>query len=137
MGPKNCKVCDDAQSKYKCPNCFIPYCSLVCFKKHKEIFCVKPEPELEPSSVEKLASAPGSHVEKPIYIDEQSEVLNQSRLESIASSNEIREAIRNKELQNLICSIDSSMDAEAELDKAMDKEEFRIFSEKILSMISQ
>lgn len=83
------------------------------------------------------ASAPGSHVEKPIYIDEQSEVLNQSRLESIASSNEIREAIRNKELQNLICSIDSSMDAEAELDKAMDKEEFRIFSEKILSMISQ
>ncbi|KAG5514697.1 hypothetical protein RHGRI_035924 [Rhododendron griersonianum] len=44
MGPrKKCGVCDEAESKYKCPNCLIPYCSLVCFKKHKEVPCVKPE----------------------------------------------------------------------------------------------
>ncbi|XP_060174863.1 uncharacterized protein LOC132605697 [Lycium barbarum] len=133
MGPQKCKVCDEAQSKYKCPNCFIPYCSLVCFKKHKEIPCGKPEPEPE----EKLASALAPHVEKPIYVDEPSEALNQSQLESIASSAEILEAVRNKELQTLIYNLDSSLDAETELDKAMEKEEFRIISEKILSIISQ
>ncbi|KAF3654838.1 putative transcription factor PIF1-like isoform 1 [Capsicum annuum] len=135
MGSKKCEVCDEAKSKYKCPNCFIPYCSSVCFKKHKEIPCVKPEPE--PASEEKLASAQALHVDNPIYVDEPSEALNQSQLESIASSTEILEAIRNKELQKLICNLDSSLDAENELDKAMEKEEFRIFSEKILSIISQ
>nr|GMD69104.1 zinc finger HIT domain-containing protein 3 [Ipomoea batatas] len=35
MGPKKCGVCEEAQSKYKCPSCLIPYCSLTCFKKHK------------------------------------------------------------------------------------------------------
>ncbi|KAJ8553009.1 hypothetical protein K7X08_020402 [Anisodus acutangulus] len=137
MGPKKCKICEEAQSKYKCPNCFIPYCSLVCFKKHKEIPCGKSEAEPEPSCEEKLASAPAPHVEKPIYIDEPSEALNQPQLESIASSNEILEAIRNKDLQKLIYDLDSSLDAETELDKAMEKEEFRILSEKILSTISQ
>ncbi|WMV31947.1 hypothetical protein MTR67_025332 [Solanum verrucosum] len=215
MGSKKCQVCDEAQSKYKCPNCFIPFCSLVCFKKHKEIPCGKPEPEpeSEPVSEEKLAvglmaakrggcwgrwdeaivevsvegaylvrgfcigtrylylhemqalitcplancfpsktdlckqftlrfqlvcvksensaaPAPALHVEKPIYVDEPGEAVNQSQLESIASSSEILEAIRNKELQKLIYNLDSSLDAENELDKAMEKEEFRIISEK-------
>ncbi|KAF3654463.1 putative transcription factor PIF1-like isoform 1 [Capsicum annuum] len=101
-----------------------------------EIPCVKPEPE--PASEEKLgltlslsASAQALHVDNPIYVDEPSEALNQSQLESIASSTEILEAIRNKELQKLICNLDSSLDAENELDKAMEKEEFRIFSEKV------
>lgn len=35
MGTK-CLVCDENESKYKCPKCSIPYCSLVCYKKHKE-----------------------------------------------------------------------------------------------------
>ncbi|KAH0667803.1 hypothetical protein KY285_029009 [Solanum tuberosum] len=133
MGSKKCQVCDEAQSKYKCPNCFIPFCSLVCFKKHKEIPCGKPEPEpeSEPVSEEKLAPAPALHVEKPIYVDEPGEAVNQSQLESIASSSEILEAIRNKELQKLIYNLDSSLDAENELDKAMEKEELRIISEKI------
>lgn len=139
MGSKKCEVCDEAKSKYKCPNCFMPYCSLVCFRKHKEIPCGKPEPEpdAEPASEENLAPAPALHVEKPIYVDEPSEALNQSQLESIASSTEILEAMRNKELQKLIYNLDSSLDAENELDKAMEKEEFRILSEKILSIISQ
>ncbi|KAK6785926.1 hypothetical protein RDI58_014451 [Solanum bulbocastanum] len=232
MGSKKCQVCDEAQSKYKCPNCFIPFCSLVCFKKHKEIPCGKPEPEpeSEPVSEEKLeiykrmqeskdplfgyflkadglmaakgggcwgrweeaivevsvdgaylvcglcigfviagfghnvnvvkfrelkrfrhcfvvfsvflqtaldiSPAPALHVEKPIYVDEPGVAVNQSQLESIASSSEILEAIRNKELQKLIYNLDSSLDAENELDKAMEKEEFRIISEKILSIIS-
>lgn len=139
MGSKKCGVCAEAQSKYKCPNCFIPYCSLACFRKHKEIPCGKPEPETEPelASEGKLASAPALHVEKPIYVDEPSEALNQSQLESIASSTEILEAIRNKELQKLIYNLDSSLDAENELDKAMENEEFRIISEKILSLIGR
>ncbi|CAH9073652.1 unnamed protein product [Cuscuta europaea] len=133
MGPRKCGVCDEAQSKYKCPNCVIHYCSLACFKKHKEIPCEK----LISSSEGKLASTlPALNVDEPVYVHDQSEELKQSQFESLASSSEIREALRSEEIQKLICSIDSSKDAESELEKAMQKEEFHMLCQKILSAIN-
>ncbi|CAL5427271.1 unnamed protein product [Camellia sinensis] len=124
MGPRKCQVCEEAQSKYKCPTCLIPYCSVVCFKKHKEVPCVKPES----SSEAKLS--PILHVERSYHVDEPSVVLQRLQLESIASSSEIRDALKDKELQKLIYSIDCSADAENELNKAMEVEAFRLFSDK-------
>ncbi|KAK6940569.1 Zinc finger, HIT-type, partial [Dillenia turbinata] len=78
MGPKICEVCKDAQSKYKCPSCLVPYCSLVCFKKHKEIPCAKPEvPEEKPIAASSLPP------ERPCNVNEPSEVLQKVQLESI------------------------------------------------------
>ncbi|XP_054801875.1 uncharacterized protein LOC129305801 [Prosopis cineraria] len=131
MGPRLCQVCDEAQSKYKCPSCYTPYCSLACFKKHKEIPCVKPPP-----SDLKRTAIPESHVQKPILVDEPSEVLQKSQLDAIACSSKIRSALNDKALQELICSIDCSPDAENALDKAMAEEPIRLFAEEILSIIN-
>ncbi|KAI5791731.1 hypothetical protein DFH27DRAFT_602949 [Peziza echinospora] len=30
-----CALCKTTQSRYKCPSCLIPYCSLICYKPHK------------------------------------------------------------------------------------------------------
>eukprot|EP01083_Nonionella_stella_P086581 240631_1 len=32
----NCEVCLENVHKYKCPACRCPYCSLACYKRHKE-----------------------------------------------------------------------------------------------------
>ncbi|CAK9140820.1 unnamed protein product [Ilex paraguariensis] len=114
MGPRKCQVCDGSQSKYKCPACLIPYCSLICFKKHKEIPCVRPE------SASEAKAAPGAalHVERPYYVDEQSEVLQNLQLEATASCSEIRNALEDEELQKLIYNIDTSPDAENMLSDA-------------------
>ncbi|KAF9036657.1 hypothetical protein BJ165DRAFT_590899 [Panaeolus papilionaceus] len=37
----NCQICQEQPSKYKCSQCLVPYCSLGCYKKHKEIPCTK------------------------------------------------------------------------------------------------
>ncbi|XP_033143518.1 zinc finger HIT domain-containing protein 3 isoform X2 [Brassica rapa] len=45
MSPRatqTCGICERVVSKYKCPCCLVPYCSVGCFKKHKELPCVKP-----------------------------------------------------------------------------------------------
>lgn len=131
MGPRQCLVCNEAPSKYKCPSCLVPYCSLICFKKHKETPCTKTA-----SSEAKPIAAPVLLLERPYYVDGQSEVLQKSQLESIASSSEIRDVLKDGELQKLISSIISSSNAENELDKAMENEIFRIFSNKILSTLS-
>ncbi|VFQ86291.1 unnamed protein product [Cuscuta campestris] len=133
MGQRKCGICEEARFKYKCPICVMPYCSLVCFKKHKEIPCEKPIS----SSEGNLASVPPLHVGKPMCVDKPREELNQSQLESIASSSEIFEALRSEELRKLICNIDSSPEAENELEKAMKKEEFYVLTQKILSIINR
>ncbi|CAJ1968313.1 unnamed protein product [Sphenostylis stenocarpa] len=130
MGPRQCQVCNEAPSKYKCPSCYLPYCSLVCFKKHKELPCVKPQP-----SEATTTAVSESLEEKPMVVDETSEVLQKFQLDAIASSCEIRDALNDKALQELICGIDSSSNAENELDKAMAEEAFRLFTDKFFPVI--
>ncbi|KAI5395336.1 hypothetical protein KIW84_061793 [Lathyrus oleraceus] len=69
-------------------------------------------------------------VEKPLLVDKRGQVLDQFQLEAIASSSEIRDALNNKSLQELVCRIDCSPNAENELDKAMADEAFRVFTDK-------
>ncbi|XP_065873023.1 uncharacterized protein [Euphorbia lathyris] len=130
MAPKQCQVCKDAQSKYKCPSCLIPYCSLGCFKKHKETPCAKPVPITE----EKPIANPELPIERPLTVDATTQILQKPELESIACSNEIRNALSDESIRNLISSIDSAADPQNELDKAMGVEAFRLFTDKILSI---
>ncbi|KAJ9565012.1 hypothetical protein OSB04_000978 [Centaurea solstitialis] len=83
---KACKVCEEAESKYKCPACLIPYCSLVCFKKHKEISCIKPVPVPVPvpaAENDTSTMIPPIDVDRPSYVDDASDVLPHSQLEGI------------------------------------------------------
>ncbi|KAM1764852.1 hypothetical protein ACFX11_004057 [Malus domestica] len=111
-----CQICNEAQSKYKCPSCRAPYCSVPCFKKHK-------------------AAGPELLVQRPLVVEEPREVLQRPQLEAMASSSEIRSSLKDENLQKLISSIDCSPDAEKELEKAMGVDVFQIFTDKILSTI--
>lgn len=35
VSAETCSVCNDKASKYRCPGCAMPYCSLACNKAHK------------------------------------------------------------------------------------------------------
>ncbi|KAF4123618.1 HIT zinc finger [Geosmithia morbida] len=39
-----CGVCEKNPSKYKCPRCYLPYCSVACNKIHRENHPPDPEP---------------------------------------------------------------------------------------------
>ncbi|TYK11348.1 uncharacterized protein E5676_scaffold807G00230 [Cucumis melo var. makuwa] len=67
---------------------------------------------------------------RPICVGDQNEVLEKSQLEAIASSSEIHNILNDEKLRKFILAIDSSLDPETELDKAMEDEAFRIFSSK-------
>ncbi|XP_072072273.1 uncharacterized protein [Arachis hypogaea] len=102
-------------------------CSLACFKNHKEFPCEKPSAQEDKTK---------SLVEKPLIVDEPIVVLQKHQLDAIVSSNEIRDALNNKALQELVCSINCSPNPENELDKAMAEEAFHLFTDKILSTIN-
>ncbi|CAL9093130.1 unnamed protein product [Musa textilis] len=102
---RKCEVCREAQSKYKCPNCLVPYCSLACFKKHKENPCKKPLPSVEETSNLMLP-------ERSYEVDDPSWIVDKEQLQLIANSSEIREALQNGDLRRIIQKIDGSDDPE-------------------------
>ncbi|XP_057540027.1 uncharacterized protein LOC130818020 isoform X3 [Amaranthus tricolor] len=118
MGPQQCKVCNEAKSKYKCPTCLMPYCSLVCYKKHKETPCATATSVSSDDIPKTSHTAPVSGDKKP------------------TASEEVRDALKNEDLQKLICSIDNAPKALEELEKAMGVEAFRILSDKVLSLVN-
>ncbi|CAB81470.1 putative protein [Arabidopsis thaliana] len=154
---QTCEICEKVVSKYKCPSCLVPYCSLGCFKIHKvcnlinnaETPCAKPS---DPSSTEEkpvvqcepwfescsgfVAASPAKEVpvKRP---EEANDVVEKTQQKASASSSEIREALKDEPLQKLIYSIDSSSNPLQELDEAMGIEAFREFTDKILSNISK
>ncbi|XP_062079213.1 uncharacterized protein LOC133783571 [Humulus lupulus] len=132
-GPKQCQVCNEAVSKYKCPSCLVPYCSLICFKKHKEIPCSMP---VASQQNQKETAGPQSSIERPLQVAEPTKVLQSSQLEALASSSEICNTLKDENIQKLVCDIDNSSDPEKDLDKAMESEVFRAFTDKILSTVN-
>jgi hypothetical protein len=70
---KLCEVCASCESKYKCPGCRLPYCSAVCYKKHKETPCTPPVAATGPSGGDAAAAAttPGTGEEPAASSSEQ------------------------------------------------------------------
>ncbi|KAG8078377.1 hypothetical protein GUJ93_ZPchr0007g4866 [Zizania palustris] len=63
MGGGSCEVCKEAPHKYKCPACLTPYCSVACFKNHKDNSCQRTTPLEEvskPSLQEEVTRSCGS-----------------------------------------------------------------------------
>ncbi|PKI36069.1 hypothetical protein CRG98_043540 [Punica granatum] len=96
-----------------------------------KIPCAKPTPSVKKPMVDR--EEPKG---RPLSVDDPSEVVLQEQLKSVAACSEIRNAVTNEDLQRLIRKIESSEDAESELDKAMEGDVFRIFTDKILSAIN-
>ncbi|KAM0440784.1 hypothetical protein ACHAPT_000085 [Fusarium lateritium] len=46
--PSLCGVCNVNLPKYKCPRCYLPYCSVACNKTHRENHPPDPEPAPKP-----------------------------------------------------------------------------------------
>ncbi|GKB98832.1 hypothetical protein Tco_0984969 [Tanacetum coccineum] len=98
-----------------------------CKRPDQETPCDKPVPVSETVT---RTIIPPIDVDRPCFVDDAEDVLPQSKLECIASSTEMRDALKNEELQKLIRNIDCSANAETELEKAMEQEVFRLFTEK-------
>ncbi|KUI60622.1 Protein HIT1 [Cytospora mali] len=62
--PKLCGICEKEEAKYKCPRCSLPYCSVACFRPHKENHPPddpKPPPVPKPADTESNAPKRKSH----------------------------------------------------------------------------
>ncbi|OUM67716.1 hypothetical protein PIROE2DRAFT_68792 [Piromyces sp. E2] len=131
MNKKICKICEENESKYKCPTCLTPYCSLVCYKKHKEVPCKKQETtpvkiELEKKEEKKEEEDDEEYLTK----------VPEEKLKQLGQSKEIRDLLQYEQLQKLLKEIDASSKPEQLYDQAFQNMSlFKEFVDKSLAII--
>ncbi|GJM92669.1 hypothetical protein PR202_ga09160 [Eleusine coracana subsp. coracana] len=143
MAGGTCSVCNEAPSKYKCPSCRTPYCSVTCFKNHKAhgsglqeggADCINGKDQQAASAPDTTCPAKPPNTlcppTKALEVEDPSWLVDNNRLRSIAELKEIRDAVRDPELQKLILKIDGSSEPEKELEKLMEGQAFRQFTDK-------
>lgn len=100
-----CSVCVEAPSKYKCPNCRTPYCSVNCYRQHKEICkpaSTVPPPPATASSPNNapLQPPPSSLSAPPITCLPSSSAVQQPELQQ-----SIYDAPHSKRLEELVTQV--------------------------------
>ncbi|KAL2649544.1 hypothetical protein R1flu_017672 [Riccia fluitans] len=133
MAP-TCGVCVEGVSKYKCPSCLTPYCSLPCYKTHKSVPCTGPPPKPSTGTDDDDARQPPRTFEE--NEDESGWRLRRAQLEAIASSDDVRRMLRDEELRKILRRIDSSLSPEKDLDEAMEGAAFKEFTDKLLAVVN-
>ncbi|ORE02645.1 hypothetical protein BCV72DRAFT_214839 [Rhizopus microsporus var. microsporus] len=124
-----CQVCEQEESKYKCPNCRLPYCSLVCFKKHKETPCHVEQDDQDNSTIQtrKDIKAVGDPE------DEDPSRLTSEDLQRLIHSDKVHEFLEYSQIRKLVKKIDSSPNPEKVLDTI--RAEDPVFEEFVQTLV--
>jgi hypothetical protein len=137
----DCPVCaNSVPAKYKCPKCASPYCSVACFKIHKES-CGK-DAVLPQSAVATSSSfTPSNH---PISLPSHDKLfrsfgtlpLSPEQLEKISLNENIRLRLQDAHVREMITAILTSQDPMAALDKCSSQSQSLLdFIEEILKVV--
>lgn len=149
-----CEVCHNQPYKYKCPICKFKYCSVSCYKKHKES-CQEQKQQSSPASQSELSAEcqqPSEQKQQQTseniesisesyhLIQKTNGLLSQENLKKIENSPEINEVLKDERLQQLISRIVGSekqpkpLQIQREmLDEALStNREFEAFTERLL-----
>ncbi|KAJ8275794.1 hypothetical protein COCON_G00075460 [Conger conger] len=133
-----CSVCSEQTPKYKCPVCKIRYCSVSCYKNHKdECLPVKQtaSPALAPDFKATHHCDGNWSVEDLLDEDDQSDRVPLQRLKELGESKELKALLCNPHLRQLLLTVDQA-DNKADIMKvAMQEPLFVEFADQCLKIV--
>jgi hypothetical protein len=123
-----CCVCAEA-SKYKCPKCYARYCSVVCYKVHKEgEGCAAAEAAAGGKGAGSSAAAAAAAkaaaprwVPPPVDDEDYMPTITDDHRHMLDASSELRGALKSDELRALIKKVVSSPNPDYALKMEMDE----------------
>ncbi|KAG8201733.1 hypothetical protein JTE90_012793 [Oedothorax gibbosus] len=122
----NCEVCKENASKYKCPVCVIKFCSVVCFKTHKESdSCVKPEPVEEKPSNDS----------EPVIQFETEDTVRTEKLNLLGLDKKVRGDLENQHLRRMLEHLNGSKNPNTDIEEAMKEPIFSEFVTHCLKVV--
>ncbi|XP_036610566.1 zinc finger HIT domain-containing protein 3 [Trichosurus vulpecula] len=140
--PGVCTVCEEVP-KYRCPACRVPYCSVPCYKKHKEKCISKPsavvksgdsDPHLMKTKILKDKGNDWS-VADILDSDDEKDRVSIRKLKDLGDSKELRNLLTNPHLRQLLVSIDQAEDKETLMKSHMQEPLFVEFADCCLRIV--
>ncbi|XP_028322000.1 zinc finger HIT domain-containing protein 3 [Gouania willdenowi] len=129
-----CTVCSKQAPKYKCPACKIRYCSLGCYKNHKDACLPVESKTSEPEEKTKLSSERWT-VEDLLHEDDIIDKVPIQKLQLLGQSTELRDLLCNPHLRRLLQSIDTAESKDDVMKAAMQEPLFVEFSDQCLKIL--
>ncbi|KAK5859089.1 hypothetical protein PBY51_003180 [Eleginops maclovinus] len=125
-----CSVCSEHTPKYRCPACKIRYCSLGCYKKHKDS-CL-------PVVSEVSEATDSFHTERTeedlLHGEDIIDKVPLEKLQLLGQSKEIKDLLCNPHLRQLLRSIDSADGKGDAMKAAMQEPLFVEFSDQCMKL---
>ncbi|KRX45595.1 GDP-fucose protein O-fucosyltransferase 2 [Trichinella murrelli] len=126
-----CIICFVQKMRYKCSSCGIAYCSVNCYKAHKDIGCEKPGKD-ESRKLRKDENATESH---PLcsYLSE--DMVLPNKLLMLNKSESLKKLLRSDHLRNLLRWINCHSQPSEAIRIAMKNLEFQRFAAVCLNIV--
>ncbi|XP_017839848.1 zinc finger HIT domain-containing protein 3 [Drosophila busckii] len=127
-----CVNCAVKTNKYKCSKCLLPYCSVNCYKTHKESpECARTLAKEQPGQLDKAVAE-----EPTIYPPFSTEdTLTPAQLEQLGNNGTLRDLLCNPHLRSLLQQIDVSHNAQLAMTAAMQEPLFIEFANACLQEV--
>nr|XP_003706263.1 PREDICTED: zinc finger HIT domain-containing protein 3 [Megachile rotundata] len=91
---KICCICSKTDCSYKCPTCKVPYCSVGCYKGHKESNCQPEDPKQHNGNEDEITYDFPTEDTVPI-----------EKLEQLRYSEELKNCLRNPHVRDIMRAI--------------------------------
>ncbi|XP_067866424.1 zinc finger HIT domain-containing protein 3 isoform X2 [Heterodontus francisci] len=139
---KICCVCEEQLPKYRCPRCDLRYCSVRCYKKHKDD--CKPQESgstatISPALKEIAQQDSNGHYWSTDDIlhgddDEESDRVPLEKLR-LLESEELKSLLCNPHLKQLLLTVDKAEDKGSIMKTAMQEPIFMEFADQCLQIV--
>nr|XP_015223121.1 PREDICTED: zinc finger HIT domain-containing protein 3 [Lepisosteus oculatus] len=137
-----CRVCSEVPPKYRCPACKIRYCSLGCYKKHKDgcvpvkVTGTDPGVSLSHCGLNGTPDGEGCwSVEDLLDEDDESDRVSFQKLKLLGESQDLRSLLRNPHLQQLLLTVDQAESKEGTMKRVMQEPLFVEFADRCLKIV--
>ncbi|XP_039292944.1 zinc finger HIT domain-containing protein 3 [Nilaparvata lugens] len=126
----NCKICKtEKKVPYKCPKCYIRYCSLPCWKSHKNYDCQRVLPSDSPGKPERQTDTRP----QPKFVTESTVPLE--KLALLSKSKAVKQILENPNVRNILTEIDQSDNPRLSINKFMQEPIFEEFANACISIV--
>ncbi|XP_028937478.1 zinc finger HIT domain-containing protein 3 [Ornithorhynchus anatinus] len=138
-----CVVCGGGRPNYRCPPCRQPYCSVPCYKKHKEQ--CNPTPA---QASEKIipGTSPNARIPKPLEdkgdkwsalltSDDEEDRISIQKLKHLGKSEELKNLLLNPHLRTLLLTLDQAEEKEVLMKRYMQEPLFVEFADCCLRIV--
>ncbi|XP_038615267.1 zinc finger HIT domain-containing protein 3 [Tachyglossus aculeatus] len=137
-----CGLCDRGP-KYRCPACRTPYCSVPCYKKHKEQ--CNPTPAQASERINP-GTSPNARIPKPLEdkggewsdfltSDDEEDRISIQKLKHLGKSEELKNLLLNPHLRTLLLTLDQAEEKEVLMKKYMQEPLFVEFADCCLRIV--